>query len=89
MSSITPTPQAGEPAKQIDCLLPAANTIGESLAARAAGGQGEGSTFAKLGYLFCSHCDWSGFSDELEADCSIGFEGGLCPECFSHCVEQA
>lgn len=68
------------------CPPPAANTNGESLAARAAGGQGA-DTLQR--YLCCTHCDWSGYSDELEADRSIGFEGGLCPECFSHCVGQS
>lgn len=42
MSTICTSPQAGEPI----CPLPAANTIGESLAALAGGGQGEGTSLA-------------------------------------------
>ncbi|GKS89096.1 hypothetical protein [Acidovorax sp. SUPP2539] len=68
------------------CPTPATQTVA-SLPAPAAG-QGEGTMPSKLGYLFCTHCDWSGFSDELEADRSIGYQGGLCPDCFSHCEEQ-
>lgn len=71
------------------CSSPATQTAPASLPAPADAGQGVGSAFPKLGYLFCTHCDWSGYSDELEADLSIGYQGGLCPECFSHCEEQA
>lgn len=42
MSSNCTIPQHGERLSQTDCLPPAANTTGESLAALAGGGQGEG-----------------------------------------------
>lgn len=69
-------PQHGEPS----CPTPATQTAA-SLPAPAAG-QGEGI------YLSCTHCDWSGFIHELEADCSVADQGGLCPVCFSLCEEQ-
>lgn len=74
------------------CPSPAHQGPSDSLAAPAAAGQGVDTTSLNppnLGYLWCTHCDWSGYSDELEADRSIGYQGGLCPQCFSYCEGQA
>ena len=69
------------------CPSPAHQGPSACLAAPAAAGQGVDTTSLNppnLGYLWCTHCDWSGCSDEFDAD-----QGGLCPQCFSYCKGQA
>jgi hypothetical protein len=61
MSSNCTIPQHGERLSQTVCLPPAANTLGESLAALAGGGQGEGSDMLRgelshpIGFWFTCH----------------------------------
>jgi len=65
MSSNCTIPQHGERLSQTDCLPPAANTTGESLAALAGGGQGEGSYMfsgelsSPRGFWVCASCLWA------------------------------
>lgn len=75
------------PPESFDCPSPVHPRPGDSLEAPAAVGQGVDTTSLNppnLGYLWCTHCDWSGCSDEFDAD-----QGGLCPQCFSYCKGQA